>query len=119
LFQSLMEQCLATIEKCPCREGCPSCVGLAVTQPPQQMDLDLGRGYPIPDKEAALVLLSHLLGRKPHVPAARKRRRGARRPPRKAEGAQESETAELPRDVSVGQQVVRRLRGGRRGRVGL
>lgn len=119
LFESLMEQCLATIEKCPCKEGCPSCVGLPVTQPPQQMDLDLGRGYPIPDKEAALVLLSHFLGREPHVPAARKPRRGARRPPRKAARPREPETADLPSQFSVGQQVVRRLRQGRRGRVGL
>ncbi|UCC69293.1 MAG: DUF1998 domain-containing protein [Armatimonadota bacterium] len=119
LFQSLMEQSLETIEKCQCEEGCPSCVGLPITQPPQQMDLDLGRGYPIPDKEAALVLLSHLLGRKPHVPAGRRRRRSARRAPREAEGVQEPESTELPSQMSVGRQVARRLRQGRRGRVGL
>ncbi len=118
LFQSLMEECLSTIEKCACDEGCPSCVGLPVTQPPQQADPDLGRGYPVPDKEAALVLLHHLLGREPYVP--RRRRRQRRRaapsePPKPDPTAAES----LPESVSVSEQVARRLRQARRRRVGL
>jgi len=64
LFQELMQHCLATIENCPCppQAGCPSCVGLPTTQPGQHMDPDLGHGYRVPDKQAALILLRHLVG---------------------------------------------------------
>jgi DEAD/DEAH box helicase domain-containing protein len=118
LFESLMQECLATIEKCACDEGCPSCVGLPVTQPAQQTDPDLGRGYPIPDKEAALVLLHDVLGREPYVPRKRRRRR------RRADSAepQESRPAAAegaPKSVSISEQVARRLRSARRHRVGL
>jgi DEAD/DEAH box helicase domain-containing protein len=118
LFESLMEECLATIENCACDEGCPSCVGLPVTQPPQQGDPDLGRGYPIPDKEAALVLLHHVLGREPYVPRKRRRRR------RGADSAEPQESLPAaaegaPKSVSVSEQVARRLRSVRRPRVGL
>jgi len=127
LFESLMEQSLRTIEKCPCEEGCPSCVGLPVTQPAQQSDLDLGRGYPIPDKDAALVLLTYLLGRAPYRPAARAphepaaRRRGRRAGPAGsgAAAAAGPAEAELPRERSVSEQVAHRLRKGRGPRVGL
>jgi DEAD/DEAH box helicase domain-containing protein len=115
LFESLMEQCLTSIEKCPCEGGCPSCVGLPATEPAQQMDPDLGRGYPIPNKEAALVLLRHLLGREPCVPA---RASGGVRPqvssPRTA-----TVTDEPSESVSVAEQVAQRLRRKRRPRVGL
>lgn len=94
LFEALMRRCLETIEACQCEHGCPSCVGLPVTEPAQQMDPDLGRGYPVPDKRAALALLSVLLGRGagPEGPAAR---------------------------AEVADQVARRVRAGRGGRVGL
>jgi DEAD/DEAH box helicase domain-containing protein len=118
LFRSLMEQCFATIEGCPCAEGCPSCVGLPVTQPAQQMDPDLGRGYPIPDKEAALVLLSHLLGRTAHVPPQRPRRPADEGIAAPAEGPPAEEMAS-PRSVSIAEEVARRLRRRRRPRVGL
>jgi DEAD/DEAH box helicase domain-containing protein len=114
LFPELMEHCLRTIEQCPCEGGCPSCVGLAVTQPPQQMDPDLGHGYPIPDKEAALVLLHHLLGREPYAP--RRRRRPRRAAPVIEVGPP---AAEAPATVSVAEQVARRLREGRRRGLGL
>lgn len=117
LFEELIEQCLGTIERCPCEEGCPSCVGLPVTQPPQQMDLDLSRGYPIPDKEAAVVLLCHLLGREPPPLPARPKARAARAKPERARPRHEAER--LPESPSVSGQVVRRLRSGRRGRMGL
>ena len=99
LYESLMEECLRTIGTCPCEEGCPSCVGLPVTQPAQQMDPDLGRGYPIPDKEAALVLLHHLLGREAYVP-----RRGRRRSERGGEGVRQ-EAAEASAGVAGGPSV--------------
>ena len=124
LYESLMEECLATISTCPCEEGCPSCVGLPVTQPAQQMDPDLGRGYPIPDKEAALVLLHHLLGLEAYVPRKGRRRRGSeegggelRQQAATAARATEA-TRETPESVSVAEQVAERLRR-RRKRVGL
>ena len=113
LFAELMEHCLKTIESCPCEGGCPSCVGLPVTQPAQQMDPDLGHGYPIPDKEAALVLLHHLLGREPYLPRQRRQARRTKHlpaPPAKTEA---------PEAVSEADQLTRRLRNVRRPRVGL
>jgi DEAD/DEAH box helicase domain-containing protein len=125
LFQSLMEECLATIEQCPCDVGCPSCVGLPVTQPAQQMDPDLGHGYPIPDKEAALVLLHRLLGREDYVPQTPRPRRRSRGklPDGAVAGAGSCPTegggSDSPQATSVAEQVARRLRQGRRRRVGL
>ena len=114
LFDTLLAHCLATIEVCPCEDGCPSCVGLAVTLAPQQADLDLSRGYAIPDKHAALVLLHHMLDRDPYVPAPDRRgpaRRSQQRTAPPAPGA--------PRDVSVAEQVGRRVRRGKRPWAGL
>jgi DEAD/DEAH box helicase domain-containing protein len=113
LFPELMEHCLRTIENCRCEDGCPSCVGLPVTRPAQQMDPDLGHGYPIPDKEAALVLLHHLLGREPYLPRQRRRPRRT-----KAAGPRPTKT-EAPESVSEADQLTRRLRNVRRPRVGL
>jgi len=62
LVGELLEECLRLISECGCQEGCPSCTGSPVTRPAQHADPDLGRGYPIPDKEAALVILHRLLG---------------------------------------------------------
>ena len=118
LFESLMEQCLTTIESCPCEEGCPSCVGLTVTQPAQQMDPDLGRGYPIPDKAAAVVVLSHMLGREVRVPRKGRRARedaGVESPA----GSKTPEVRAAPGSVSIAEQAARRLRRRRRGRMGL
>jgi DEAD/DEAH box helicase domain-containing protein len=118
LFEPLMQECLATIERCPCDEGCPSCVGLAVTQPAQQMDPDLGRGYPVPDKEAALVLLHHVLSLDPYVPRKRRTRRHRSASTERPESDAVSGES-LPQSVSVSEQVARRLRQARRHRVGL
>ena len=114
LFVELMEHCLTTIERCRCEWGCPSCVGLPVTQPAQQMDPDLGHGYPIPDKEAALVLLHYLLEREPYLPRRRRRPRRPAPPP-------EPPSLEVgkPESISIGDQVARRLREARRSRLGL
>jgi DEAD/DEAH box helicase domain-containing protein len=67
LIDDIMEATLKVIEKCECREGCPSCVGSPV--PPfsfNSIDADT-RGV-IPDKEAALVLLHALLEKPPYIP---------------------------------------------------
>jgi len=60
--------CLSLVQECGCEEGCPSCVGLPVLRPGQHVDPDLGRGYPIPDKEGALVLLHAMLGKPDYIP---------------------------------------------------
>jgi len=62
MVEEMMRSCLALIRECECEAGCPSCVGSPVTLPPQHGDPDVGGGYPIPDKEAALVILHRLLG---------------------------------------------------------
>ncbi len=120
LFQPLMEECLATIRRCPCEEGCPSCVGLPVTQPAQQMDPDLGRGYPIPDKEAALVLLHRMLGREEYVPrkVPRSRRRTEASPGQASHPSRPVDPS-APRSTSVASEVAQRLRKGKRHHVGL
>ena len=120
-YESLLEESLSTIEKCPCEEGCPSCVGLPVTQPAQQMDPDLGHGYPVPDKEAAQVLLHHLLGREEYVPRRRTKERqrasACGEIPALQNGSGSGRGA--PQSVSVAEQVARRLRRSRRNHVGL
>jgi DEAD/DEAH box helicase domain-containing protein len=113
LFPALLEHCLTTIIRCPCEDGCPSCVGLPATQPGQQMDPDLGHGYPIPSKEAALVLLHFLLDREPYAP------RGPRRARRSPRTAPPPAAPDAPREPSVAQQVAKRLRRARRPRIGI
>ncbi len=62
LLTEVMEGVAQVIEDCPCKDGCPSCVGLPVLRPPQHQDPDPGYGYPIPDKEAAALLARRILG---------------------------------------------------------
>jgi DEAD/DEAH box helicase domain-containing protein len=61
LLPRVLESALRLIEDCPCEDGCPSCVGLPVLRPPQHQDPDPGHGYPIPDKETAVLLLRRIL----------------------------------------------------------
>ncbi|HOI54129.1 MAG TPA: DEAD/DEAH box helicase [Phycisphaerae bacterium] len=56
-----LDMCRALLEQCPCDYGCPSCVGLANLRPPLHQDPDLTGGYAIPDKVAAVELLSRML----------------------------------------------------------
>lgn len=60
-IHELLGICLDMVEHCTCHEGCPSCVGLPNLRPAIHSDPDLTRGYPIPDKRAALALLKLLL----------------------------------------------------------
>ncbi|HKQ56607.1 MAG TPA: Zn-binding domain-containing protein, partial [Candidatus Eisenbacteria bacterium] len=66
------------LESCPCESGCPSCVGMPMLRPAQQVDPDLGHGRAIPGKEAARVLLRYWLerGSAPAPGAAMGNRRG-------------------------------------------
>jgi len=56
-----LDMCRALLEQCPCDYGCPSCVGLANLRPPLHQDPDLTGGYAIPNKEAAVELLSRMV----------------------------------------------------------
>ncbi len=60
-IRRLLEVCHDIVTQCQCEDGCPSCVGLPNHRPAIHSDPDLLRGYPIPDKEAAAVLLRLLL----------------------------------------------------------
>lgn len=60
LWEELIAEALALLSDCPCEKGCPSCVGLPVLRPAQHQDPDVMQGYPIPDKEAARVMLEAL-----------------------------------------------------------
>ncbi len=63
----ILPAALRLIEECPCRQGCPSCVGSAM--PPFALtEIDTGTRGKIPDKEAALLVLHEMLGLKPYVP---------------------------------------------------
>lgn len=62
MVEEILRAALEMIEECPCAEGCPSCVGLPILRPAQHQDPDPGHGYPIPDKEAAKLLLGQMLG---------------------------------------------------------
>jgi DEAD/DEAH box helicase domain-containing protein len=63
-LEEVLTACLDLVGDCDCANGCPSCVGLPVLIPPQQQDPDAGYGWPIPNKEAALLLLREMLGRR-------------------------------------------------------
>ena len=57
LMDDWLAMCHAIVAECPCDGGCPSCVGLANLRPPLHHDPDLGGGYPVPSKQATLLLL--------------------------------------------------------------
>jgi DEAD/DEAH box helicase domain-containing protein len=57
----VMEAARQLVNECECDSGCPSCVGLPVLRPAQHQDPDAGGAWPIPDKEAAHLILDALL----------------------------------------------------------
>jgi DEAD/DEAH box helicase domain-containing protein len=59
--EETIRACWELVRECPCATGCPSCVGLPVLRPAQHQDPDVGRAWPIPDKEAARMILEALL----------------------------------------------------------
>ncbi|MFH1143270.1 MAG: DEAD/DEAH box helicase [Candidatus Eisenbacteria bacterium] len=72
MIESLLNAACDLISGCLCDGGCPSCVGAPVL-PVATNDPDgSGRGR-IPDKEAALVVLHHLLGKEPYIPKEKTR----------------------------------------------
>ncbi len=58
-----LDICRQIVGECPCRGGCPSCVGLANLRPPIHHDPDLGAGYPVPNKDATVLLLETVAAR--------------------------------------------------------
>jgi DEAD/DEAH box helicase domain-containing protein len=114
MVEEMMRSCLALIRECECEQGCPSCVGSPVTLPPQHGDPDVWGGYPIPDKEAALVILHRILG--VTVPG------GAGVSPAKLiSTAFAAETAAPPRNIApAADRIAERVRrAGRRRRTGI
>jgi len=67
LLDQILESCLELISSCPCDNGCPSCVG-SVARTWSYLDADSEFRERIPDKEAALMLLHDMLGKKPYIP---------------------------------------------------
>ncbi len=67
LCETIMQGALDLITGCPCEAGCPSCVGAPIA-PHTTNDPDSGGRGRIPDKETALVLLHHMLEKKPYIP---------------------------------------------------
>jgi DEAD/DEAH box helicase domain-containing protein len=57
LLETWLEMSDRIVRECPCQTGCPSCVGLPSLRPPIHHDPDLAGGYPVPDKQAAVMLL--------------------------------------------------------------
>ncbi|MHC4985321.1 MAG: DEAD/DEAH box helicase [Planctomycetota bacterium] len=65
LTDTWLDICAEIVRGCPCRDGCPSCVGLANLRPAIHGDPDLGNtSAPVPDKNATILLL-HLLEQAP------------------------------------------------------
>jgi DEAD/DEAH box helicase domain-containing protein len=58
LIDTWLEMSRQIVRGCPCQLGCPSCVGLANLRPPVHHDPDVYGGYPVPNKQATLILLN-------------------------------------------------------------
>ncbi|MEN6544910.1 MAG: DEAD/DEAH box helicase [Armatimonadia bacterium] len=69
-MEDLIRAVHEVISKCPCTDGCPSCVGAALPAFALS-DIDSGTRGRIPDKQAALVITHQLLGLEPYVPRRR------------------------------------------------
>jgi DEAD/DEAH box helicase domain-containing protein len=67
LTDDIMQATADILHNCQCRTGCPSCVG-ASTPAYATSRIESGTRGKIPDKEAALILLHHMLELEPYVP---------------------------------------------------
>ncbi|MCK4236265.1 MAG: DUF1998 domain-containing protein, partial [Candidatus Krumholzibacteria bacterium] len=74
LIEEILNAALELIKTCACKRGCPSCVGSPIP-PFSQLDPETGGKGMIPDKEAALVILHHLLQMEPYKPLPPERSR--------------------------------------------
>ncbi len=67
LTGDIIAACAGLIHACACEYGCPSCVG-STARSFVHYDADGEARQRIPDKDAALVILHHLLGWEPYTP---------------------------------------------------
>lgn len=67
MTEDIMQATADVLHGCECQTGCPSCVG-AATPAYATSRIESGTRGKIPDKEAALVLLHHMLELEPYVP---------------------------------------------------
>jgi len=58
----VIEDVYELVNGCPCKDGCPACVGPGVFTPDQINDPDLKSGHHIPVKAATISLVNHLMG---------------------------------------------------------
>ncbi len=58
----LLKMAYALVSDCPCEDGCPGCVAPPNLRITIHHDPDLGQGYKIPSKTAALALLGRWVG---------------------------------------------------------
>ncbi len=63
LLPELLRVCWQVVQQCPCRHGCPSCVGLSSWRPAQFADPELTGRQGVPDKRATMALLEKLCQR--------------------------------------------------------
>ena len=61
ILDEILAAALELVRDCPCKEGCPSCVGMP-RQPQLHHDPDVRLGFPMPDKRSSLRLLEILCG---------------------------------------------------------
>jgi DEAD/DEAH box helicase domain-containing protein len=106
LIQETLEACVYLVHNCPCDSGCPSCVG-STARSFVHYDAEGEARERIPDKEAALVILHHLLGLEPYIPHPLSEEERARR----GEGTAElgSPIKRLPEHVE--QKLRKRIKG--------
>ena len=104
-IEQIMVAALELITECPCRYGCPSCVGAAMpaggAEGPQDRDL-------VPDKDAALILLHSMLQREPYEP--RERKPPAEGQARRREPSRPAPTVVTPLPASVEAKIRKRMR---------
>ncbi len=110
LIEDILQACVYLVHHCPCDDGCPSCVGSAARNF-VHYDAEGDARARIPDKEAALVILHHLLQLEPYVPrplsAEERARRGA-----EAESGPPPEIKRLPEGIEA--KIRKRIQGFKR-----
>ncbi len=88
LIEDILQACVFLIRHCPCEDGCPSCVG-STARNFVHYDAEGEARERIPDKEAALVILHHILQLEPYLPKPLtdedRVRRGGEAPPQPLE----------------------------------
>jgi len=71
IIDKVFESIYRIIKECPCKFGCPSCVGAAVPYFARTPGDSFVRGK-IPDKETAMIILHEMLSLEPYIPQYKK-----------------------------------------------